>query len=268
MTESRTEYFKKLVSFFTFLSKNEGTNIPESILPYRLVFDKENLEKDDLRLYNDIYFVDEDTDFQLPAGLTVHGHVDLDGTDTTSLPDNLTVEQTLNISNTLITTLPKNLNVGSLVADHTGIDDLPRDLNVRSVISLRHTKIKSWPEHLARPLNYGTISLSHSSIRDLSALERTHSNLSLIETEIESLPDNLLIGGDLDLDYCEKLKRLPNNLYVVEDLSLEFSGIEEIPEKLHVGTLYYGHTNLSKYSEDEMKQLIESKGGKVGRLKR
>jgi hypothetical protein len=65
-----------------------------------------------------------------------------------------------------------------------------------------------------------------------------------MDTPIKELPDNLEVGGVLDL---------------------ENTHIEELPDNLEVGgILYLRNTPLSKkYTEQQVRNLIEEKGGFV-----
>ena len=73
-------------------------------------------------------------------------------------------------------------------------------------------------------------------------------NLNLRDTKISSLPDNLTVGGYLYLD-STKISSLPDNLTVK-------------------GNLYLDQTPLAeKYSKEQIRKMIEEKGGKVeGRI--
>ncbi len=87
-------------------------------------------------------------------------------------------------------------------------------------------------------------------------------------TSLKSLHNGLEIGGFLDLDGCTSLKTLPNNLRV--GLGLILSGctlLRALPNRLEVGTnLYLDRTPIAAmYSEDEVRAMIEAKGGYVGK---
>ena len=89
-------------------------------------------------------------------------------------------------------------------------------------------------------------------------------NLNLYNTNIESLPDNLQVGGHLYLG-DSNIKSLPDNLYVGSDLILHNTNIKSLPNNLQVGwDLYLYSTPLSKkYSKEEIRKMIEDKGGFV-----
>jgi len=88
--------------------------------------------------------------------------------------------------------------------------------------------------------------------------------LDLRDTEITSLPDNLTVKGDLDLKKT-KISSLPDNLKVGGFLNLRDTKISFLPDNLTVGgSLYLKNTPLvDKYSEEQIKQMIEEKGGEV-----
>ena len=90
-------------------------------------------------------------------------------------------------------------------------------------------------------------------------------NLDLRLTDITTLPDNLKVGGSLELRYT-KITTLPDNLHVGGYLDLENTKITSLPNNLKVGDdLYIRNTPLSeKYSEEEIRKIIEDKGGSVG----
>ena len=90
--------------------------------------------------------------------------------------------------------------------------------------------------------------------------------LSLSNTNIMSLPDGLKVGGTLYLENCTSLKTLPNDLYVGRSLFLtDCTSLTSLPNGLKVvWSLYLENTPLAKmYSEDEIRSMIESKGGYV-----
>ena len=90
--------------------------------------------------------------------------------------------------------------------------------------------------------------------------------LSLSNTNIVSLPDGLKVGGTLYLENCTSLKTLPNDLYVGRSLFLtDCTSLTSLPNGLKVvWSLYLENTPLAKmYSEDEIRSMIESKGGYV-----
>ena len=94
---------------------------------------------------------------------------------------------------------------------------------------------------------------------------RYEGDLNLNKTMISKLPNDLYVDGYLNLAYCQKLKKLPDNLHVVNDLGLRNTNITELPNKLIVGyNLYLWDTPLAqKYSSDQIREMIKSKGGMV-----
>ena len=88
--------------------------------------------------------------------------------------------------------------------------------------------------------------------------------LDLSHTSITSLPNNLKVGGYLTLTNL-KITSLPDNLKVGGNLILSHSKISSIPNNLKVGrSLYLRNTPLEVlYSEKEIRNMIEKKGGYV-----
>jgi len=90
-------------------------------------------------------------------------------------------------------------------------------------------------------------------------------DLNLYGTKITTLPDNLTVGGSLYLQNTP-ITTLPDNLTVGGGLYLRNTSITTLPDNLNVGIdLYLGNTPLSKkYSKDEIRKMIQDKGGNVG----
>ena len=92
-------------------------------------------------------------------------------------------------------------------------------------------------------------------------------NLVLSNTNITSLPDGLYVGEYLELTRCTSLTSLPNGLHVGKTLYLtDCTSLKSLPNGLKVGeSLHLENTPLAKmYSADEIRTMIESKGGYVG----
>jgi len=114
------------------------------------------------------------------------------------------------------------------------------DLNVEGYFDLSHTKITSLPDNL-----------------------KAGGNLDLSYTKITSLPDNLQVGGTLYL-IRTSITSIPNNLKVGDDLNLSYSEISSIPNNLQVGgSLFLDNTPFAKYTKEEIRKMIEDKGGYV-----
>jgi hypothetical protein len=110
----------------------------------------------------------------------------------------------------------------------------------------------------------GDLDLGNTPITSLPDNLNMGGDLNLANTPITSLPDNLNMGGDLNL-YNTKITSLPDNLSVGGNLYLENTKITSLPDNLNVGGgLYLGNTPLSKkYTKEQIKQMIEDKGGYV-----
>ena len=89
--------------------------------------------------------------------------------------------------------------------------------------------------------------------------------LSLESISIPSLPDGLTITGNFSLIF-NSLKSLPDNLTVGKKLWVAYNKIDSIPNNLKVGgdlDLRDNKFPKKKYSEDEIRKMIEDKGGYV-----
>lgn len=149
---------------------------------------------------------------ELPENLTVETNLDLSRYKINYLPKNLSVKGLLNISQSKLKELPENLNVGTLKARHSSLEKLSNSFKCNGSIELGYSDIKEWPD----------------------ALTEVNGNLDLEETPIKSLPDNLKVKKDLNINYCESLKQLPNNLIVGMNLYMLGAGIEVLPQSAKV----------------------------------
>ena len=130
---------------------------------------------------------------------------------------------------------------GDLDLYNTPITSLPDNLKVERNLYLRDTPITSLPDNLQVG---GYLILNNTPISSLPDNLKVGRNLILSNTPLTSLPDNLKVGGDLEL-FNTQITSLPNNLKVGGDLELR-------------------NTPLSKkYSKEEIRQMIEDKGGEV-----
>jgi hypothetical protein len=69
---------------------------------------------------------------------------------------------------------------------------------------------------------------------------------------------DLNVEGNLDLRYCTDLTSLPKNLKVGGYLNLYNTKITSLPEGLYLdGNLYIGWTELEKYTDKQIKDMIE-----------
>ena len=76
--------------------------------------------------------------------------------------------------------------------------------------------------------------------------------------------EDLNVKGDLDLQYS-LISSLPDNLKVKGYLDLGNTPISSLPDNLTVGgNLFLDQTPLAKkYSKEQIRQMIEKKGGEV-----
>ena len=117
-----------------------------------------------------------------------------------------------------------------------------KDLIIKGNLDLENSKITQLPDNLQVG---GYLYLGNTPITQLPNNLQVRGNLRSANTLISQLPDNLQVGGSLDL-YYTKIAQLPNNLKVG-------------------GNLWLSNTPLSeKYSKEQIRQIIEDKGGYVG----
>ena len=76
---------------------------------------------------------------------------------------------------------------------------------------------------------------------------------------LTSLPEGLEVGGNLYLDNCKKLKSLPEGLKVGSFLNLRNCiNLKSLPKGLEVGgDLQIENTPLTKYSDEQLREMIE-----------
>ena len=130
---------------------------------------------------------------------------------------------------------------GSLDLSNTNITKLPNDLYVEGYLSLTNCKqLIKLPDDLYVG---GFLSLTNCN-------------------QLTELPDNLYVSGRFNLDSCKQISELPDNLYVGESLILIDSNITELPDNLYVRrNLWLANTPLDKYTDEEIREMITSKGG-------
>ena len=80
--------------------------------------------------------------------------------------------------------------------------------------------------------------------------------LDLSFSSIKSLPEGLKVGGTLSLEYST-IQTLPEGLKVGGTLDLEHSRITNLPKGLEVGHLYIKNTQLIKYTDKELREMIK-----------
>jgi len=95
---------------------------------------------------------------------------------------------------------------------------------------------------------------------------KTPFKFKLINAPDELTDEELNVEGSLDL-FNTKITSLPNNLQVRGDLNLYNTPITSLPDNLKVrGYLVLLDTPLGKkYTKEEIKKIIEKKGGYVKR---
>ena len=128
-------------------------------------------------------------------------------------------------------------------------------------LDLYDTPITSLPDNLKVG---GGLDLDNTPITTLPDNLKVGGSLWLENTRITSLPNNLKVGGNIYLNRSQ-ITSLPNNLEVGGFLGLENTPITSLPNNLKVGgNLYLRNTPISeKYTEEEIRKMIEEKGGSV-----
>jgi hypothetical protein len=121
-----------------------------------------------------------------------------------------------------------------------------------------------WKVKLGYPLteedlNFkGDLSLYKSKIKSLPKGLKVGGDLDLYESKIESLPKGLKVGGHLDFSNT-RITSMPEGLEVGGELSIiGCEAITSLPKGLEVGkTLYIKNTPLTKYSDNELREMIK-----------
>ena len=149
----------------------------------------------------------------------------------------------LNLNNSPIESLPSNLKTvgGSLILGDSKILELPSGLKVGGDLQISYTQISSLPSDL-----------------------KVGGSLDLRKTLIKNLPSGLIITNSLDLD-STKILELPDDLTVGSILDIRNTEISEIPDRLRIGAklIIYNTPLCRKYTERQIKQIIEDKGGHI-----
>jgi hypothetical protein len=109
-------------------------------------------------------------------------------------------------------------------------------------------------------LNFkGNLDLYKSKIKSLPKGLKISGYLHLYKTKITSLPEGLEVGGSLDLRAQKKITSLPDDLKVGGELNIiGCDAITSLPKGLEVGKiLYIKYTPLTKYSDEELREMIK-----------
>ena len=131
----------------------------------------------------------------------------------------------------------------------------------KKYIDIINKKIQQYIKNGGR----GNLNLEDTLISSLpNNLLKIGGDLNLRSTQIASLPDNLRVNGYLDLSYTP-ITLLPNNLKVNGNMELFRCKIDSIPNNLQIEndlTIYDAPLN-KKYTPEEIRKMIEDKGGYV-----
>ncbi len=161
-----------------------------------------------------------------------------------NLPDDSIISNDITLNN--ISHIPENLTVNANlnILDSKKIK-LPTKLTVKNNLWILRCGITSLPEKL----EVGELQITNTPItslpKNLIFSSPKKSKLSFSKTNLLSLPDNL----------------------TVNTLLINTSPINSIPNNLNVNFLGINNTPLNKkYTKEELKKIIEDKGGKVNRI--
>ena len=129
-------------------------------------------------------------------------------------------------------------------------------------LNLNNSPIESLPSNLKTV--GGDLDLSNSQIKILPEGLTVGGSLDLRKTLIKNLPSGLIITNSLDLD-STKILELPDDLTVGSILDIRNTEISEIPDRLRIGAklIIYNTPLCRKYTERQIKQIIEDKGGHI-----
>ena len=101
------------------------------------------------------------------------------------------------------------------------------------------------------------MSLIGLAITSLSKSLKVDGSIYLKDSKITSLPEGFKVGRDLSLFGCGQITSLPKRLKVGGFLDLRGTTITSLPKGLEVGGyLYIYGTNLVKYTNEELREMI------------
>ena len=103
----------------------------------------------------------------------------------------------------------------------------------------------------------GDLNLSGRNITSLPEGLKVGGSLFIDNTKITSLPEGLKVGDSLNLARTN-ITSLPEGLKVGGGLNVAYSTILSLPKGLEVGgDLYIHGTDLKKYTDDELREMIK-----------
>jgi len=167
----------------------------------------------------------------------------------------------LDLSGNPISVLPNFKYIGgSLTLDNTNIDKLPNNLKIGGSLSIANIPINQLPSGLSIGEELNCIKNTFVKLPDDISVGW---NINILETPITSLPNNFNVEGSLYLKDV-LLKELPARLVVKQDLTILSTPIEKLPKDLIVfGNLYLKDTPMSKYTSEQLKQMLPKVKGKI-----
>ena len=196
-------------------------------LALKLLYDPKSLTKEDLNIKED---------------LVIHNILPVE-----ELPNNLVIGNDLNIEfSNGIKRLPDDIKIGgSILAANSNLEYLPDNLYLKGDLELNNClNIKTLPRNLV-----------------------IDGSLDIEESNIKELPDDIKIGTTLYADYTD-IETLPNNLTLYFAV-LSNTKLKEIPYnlKIHQTLSIYNTPLTKKYTDEEIRKMIEDKGGSVRNIK-
>jgi hypothetical protein len=159
------------------------------------------------------------------------------------LPEDMHIVGSVFLGDSQIRKLPSKMYVtGDLFLNNSDVVKLPDDLYVGGMLSVNSCKeLIEMPDKLTIGMNL--------QMGDNPKLLKIPNNLQIkgwanLAEEIRELPDNLRANDYLSIIDCKKIGNIPNNL--------------------NVGHFFIRGTPLAeKYTDEEIKEIVELKGGKI-----
>lgn len=163
---------------------------------------------------------------KMPQELTAHNNISIFETNIMDAPALFTVDGNFNVNDCAVQKVPEKLVVKGKCSYVAAKSAFPKELEVES-IRLLHTTAMTKPEKFI---------VSQNAYLTGAAID---------------LPDDASIGGNLDLQFA-KVKKLPKNLYVGENLDIRDTALSfsSIPKSAVVeGTVVTDYGHIENYNE-------------------
>jgi hypothetical protein len=147
------------------------------------------------------------------------------------IPETLIVGESLDLYGSRKITLPEDLTIkGYLNLTWSEIEELPKGLTIEGFLNLDHSfKLKKLPSDLKVGTN---VYMSQSSVEEVTAsFQGLHASFS----ELKHMADNLSFG-ELIIQGCNKLIKLPENLRVYSRFDAKDTIFSEVPKSTVIRT--------------------------------